>query len=93
MWGNTAEGVGRELEEAAIAAEQAGQAPPVVAISSCRVSSYNGVSVSSVGRSTVLINPTPEQAPEAAGLREWYEAAGRGAATSHVGEGLATAIK
>ena len=37
LWGGTAEGPGRELEE------QAGVAP-VVAISSCRVSSYNGVS-------------------------------------------------
>lgn len=37
LWGSTAEGPGRELEE------QAGSAP-VVAISSCRVSSYNGVS-------------------------------------------------
>lgn len=37
LWGATAEGPGGELEEAAVAA-------PVVAISSCRVSSYNGVS-------------------------------------------------
>lgn len=37
LWGSSAEGVGRELEEQA-------EAAPVVAISACRVSSYNGVS-------------------------------------------------
>lgn len=37
LWGSTAEGPGKELEEQA-------EMAPVVAISSCRVSSYNGVS-------------------------------------------------
>lgn len=129
LWGATAEGPGRELEEQ-------GGAAPVVAISSCRVSSYNGVSgtavlppcctslahpdglgehcidsheqvllesainhlhsscsygaVSSLQRSAVLINP---DLPEAAALRQWWESTGCSAATSHVGEGLATAIK
>lgn len=46
--------------------------------------------VSSLQRSAVLVNP---EVPETAALREWYEATGRGAATSHVGEGLATALK
>lgn len=41
-------------------------------------------------RSTVLIDPL---LPETAMLREWWETSGRGAATSHVGEGLATALK
>ncbi len=126
LWGATAEGPGRELEEQADAA-------PVVAISSCRVSSYNGVSgmhfdtsshtcleggvqcyagtaallakhkssagsflsiaccaVSSLQRSAVLVNP---DLPEATALRQWWESSGCTAATSHVGEGLATAIK
>ena len=46
--------------------------------------------VSSLQRSAVLINP---DLPEAASLRQWWETTGRGAATTHVGEGLATAIK
>lgn len=46
--------------------------------------------VSSLQRSAVLVNP---DLPEAVALREWYDTTGRGAATSHVGEGLATAIK
>ncbi|KAI7845557.1 hypothetical protein COHA_000848 [Chlorella ohadii] len=83
LWGATAEGPGRELEEQA-------DATPVVAISSCRVSSYNGVSVSSLQRSAVLVNP---DLPEATALRQWWESSGCTAATSHVGEGLATAIK
>ena len=46
--------------------------------------------VSSLQRSAVLVNP---DLPEAAALREWFDTTGRGAATTHVGEGLATAIK
>ncbi|PSC74786.1 Replication A 70 kDa DNA-binding subunit isoform A [Micractinium conductrix] len=86
LWGSAAEGAGRELEDAA-----ASGGTLVMAISSCRVSSYNGVSVSSLQRSAVLINPT--DIPEAVVLREWYDSEGRGAATTHVGEGLASAIK
>ncbi|KAL4439681.1 hypothetical protein ABPG75_002682 [Micractinium tetrahymenae] len=84
LWGSSAEDPGRELEQLA-------EAAPVVAISSCRVSSYNGVSVSTLQRSAVLINPS--DIPEAAVLRGWYDASGRNAATVHVGEGLATAVK
>lgn len=83
MWGNAAEAAGREIEELV-------QQAPVVAITACRVSSYNGVSVSSLQRSAVLINP---DVPEAVALRQWYDSSGRGAAMSHVGEGLATALK
>lgn len=46
--------------------------------------------VSSLQRSAVLINP---DVPEAVALRQWYDSSGRGAAMSHVGEGLATALK
>lgn len=47
--------------------------------------------MSTLQRSAVLIN-SPD-IPEVSALREWYDASGRGAATTHVGEGLATAIK
>jgi len=47
--------------------------------------------VSSLQRSAVLVNPT--DVSEAVELREWYDSVGRGATTSHVGEGLASAIK
>ncbi|GAB4813811.1 hypothetical protein N2152v2_000857 [Parachlorella kessleri] len=83
LWGSAAEVTGLEVEAAAADS-------PVVAISACRVSSYNGVSVSALTRSAVLLNP---ELPEAAALRSWYESSGRGQATQHVGEGLESAIK
>ena len=46
--------------------------------------------VSSLQRSAVLINP---DISEAVALRQWYDTEGRGAITTHVGEGLATALK
>jgi len=88
LWGATAEGVGSELEAAA-----AGSHKPVVAISSCRVSSYNGVSVSTLGRSQVLIDPTSETVPEAHAIRTWWDTEGAGAEMQAVGEGMATALK
>ena len=42
LWGPTAEGAGQELEDALAAA--GGSGGVVAAISSCRVSSYNGIS-------------------------------------------------
>lgn len=42
MWGNAAEAAGREIEELV-------QQAPVVAITACRVSSYNGVSGTLLG--------------------------------------------
>ena len=50
-----------------------------------------GVSVSSLQRSHVIINPPA--LPEAAALRTWWESEGSGAATVHAGAGLATALK
>lgn len=88
LWGSTAEGVGSELEAAA-----AGSHKPVVAISSCRVSSYNGVSVSTLGRSQVFIDPTTETVPEAQAIRTWWDTEGAGAEMQAVGEGMATALK
>lgn len=46
--------------------------------------------VSSLQRSAVLINP---QLPEATELQQWWEATGHSEATTHVGEGLESAMK
>jgi replication factor A1 len=86
LWGPTAEGAGAALEAAA-----AGGAHPVVSISACRVSSYNGVSVSTLSRSLVTLEP--EGVPEAAALRAWYDATGHAAAAAPVGEGMPSALK
>lgn len=88
LWGSTAEGVGAELEAAAAGAHR-----PIVAISSCRVSSYNGVSVSTLSRSQVLIDPTADVVPEVQALRTWWDTEGASAETHAVGEGMATVNK
>lgn len=49
-----------------------------------------GVSVSTVTRSAIAINPEGEAAEA---LRGWWDATGCTAALSHAGEGLASAIK
>lgn len=87
LWGTTA------CEEVATVVEGtlATGVNPVLGISSCRVSSYNGISVSTLSRSQFLVDPS--DAPEAEALRTWWMTSGQGAATTPVGEGLATAIK
>ena len=49
-----------------------------------------GVSLSSLQRSVISLNP---ELPEAGALREWWEASGRSAALSAAGEGLESAVK
>ena len=88
LWGSLAEGVGSEMETVA-----AGMHRPVVAISSCRVSSYNGISVSTLSRSQVLIDPSADVVPDAPALRQWWDTIGCGADTQAVGEGMASALK
>ena len=48
------------------------------------------MSVSTVTRSAVVINPENE---EADALRSWWDSTGCTAALSHAGEGLASALK
>lgn len=86
LWGTAAESTGQEIADAVSAGQH-----PVVAVSQCRVSSYNGVSVSTLMRSKVLVNPS--DLPEATVLTNWYAASGHAQTTTAVGEGMATALK
>ncbi|KAK9828112.1 hypothetical protein WJX81_005736 [Elliptochloris bilobata] len=81
LWGRSAEESGAELEALP---------HPLVSISQCRVTDYNGVSVSTITRSAIAINPEGEEADE---LRGWWDATGCTASLSHAGEGLASALK
>lgn len=85
LWGNLAETVGEQLHSLVSNASN-----PIVAISSCRVSSYNGVSVSTLTRSHVMVNPSEESVPESKALQEWFKEHGRDNEMTAVGEGLAT---
>jgi hypothetical protein len=49
-----------------------------------------GVSVSTISRSAIAINPESE---EATALRGWWDATGCTAALTHAGEGLSSALK
>ncbi|KAK3282652.1 Replication protein A 70 kDa DNA-binding subunit B [Cymbomonas tetramitiformis] len=54
-----------------------------------RATSYNGVSISTVARSQLFLNP---ECSEAAELRTWYEGGGKDAPTVAAGAGLSTAL-
>ena len=65
---------------------------PVVAIRGVRVSDYNGVSVSTLARSELVLEPaSADIAAKTAALRAWYDADGATAETVAAGEGLASA--
>ncbi|KAL6771853.1 RFA3 [Auxenochlorella protothecoides x Auxenochlorella symbiontica] len=81
LWGPTAEGLGAELESRAAQ-------HPVLSVSACRVSAFNGVSVSTLHRSVLSVDPA---GPEADALRAWWAGEGSAAPTTHVGEGLSGA--
>ena len=53
-----------------------GASHPVVAVKGCKVSDFNGVSLSAMGSSTIQINP---EMPEAFALKGWYDEEGSSA--------------
>lgn len=85
LWGERAESDGETLNRMLLAGQN-----PILAVSACRVSSYNGVTVSAGMRSTILIDPDLE---EAKALKLWYESEGASATLAPAGEGLATSSK
>lgn len=78
LWNDLATNTGQELLNIADNA-------PVVAIKSLRVGDFQGVSLSTISRSVVMINP---DMPEAKKLRNWYDFEGKDAAMDSVGSGL-----
>ena len=67
---------------------------PIVAIRGVRVSDYNGVSVSTLARSELVLEPASADIGEkAAALRAWYDSEGASADVVAAGEGLASARK
>ena len=68
-------------------------ANPIVAVRGLRVTDYNGVSLSTVARSELFVEPnSPDIADRVAALRDWYDSEGTTAATVAAGAGLATAL-
>jgi replication factor A1 len=83
LWNTLAEQEGADI------AARCATAPPIIAVKGVRVSDYNGVSLSTVARSMLAVEPT--ELPATAALRTWYAAGGASAPTTEAGAGYAGA--
>ncbi|KAF3976022.1 hypothetical protein CMV_000769 [Castanea mollissima] len=83
LWNDLATSVGQELLDIA-------DKSPIVAIKSLKVGEFQGVSLSTLSRSVVLINP---DLPEAKKLRSWYDSEGKESSMASVGSGMSPSSK
>ncbi|PPD97284.1 hypothetical protein GOBAR_DD05675 [Gossypium barbadense] len=83
LWNELANNVGQELFDNA-------DKSPIVAIKSLKVGDFQGVSLSTLGKSSVMINP---DIPEAKKLRSWYDSEGKGSSMASIGLGLSPSSK
>jgi len=77
LWAKMVDTVGDELEN---------MDTPVVLIKNVRVNSFNGISLSTVSRSEVEINPDLGEARQ---LQDWYELIGKSEKITLLSEGMA----
>ncbi|XP_031489389.1 replication protein A 70 kDa DNA-binding subunit B [Nymphaea colorata] len=78
LWNDHATKVGQELLDMVDTA-------PVVAIKSLKVGDFQGVSLSTLITSTVVINPDTSEAKK---LRSWYDSEGKQSSMASVGSGM-----
>ncbi|KAL0890497.1 hypothetical protein Bca101_014480 [Brassica carinata] len=83
LWNNLATGIGQELLDMA-------DKSPVIAIKSLKVGDFQGVSLSTISRSNVVINP---ESLEAKKLKSWYDSEGKETSMSSIGSGMSPAAK
>ncbi|VFQ74982.1 unnamed protein product [Cuscuta campestris] len=83
LWGDLATNVGQELLDVAYTS-------PVVAIKSLKVGDFQGVSLSALSKSTILVNP---DLPKAKDLRSWFDTEGKETSLASVGAGLSPSSK
>ncbi|KAG1341942.1 hypothetical protein COCNU_05G001710 [Cocos nucifera] len=83
LWHELATNVGQELLDMA-------GTTPVVAIKCLKVGDFQGVSLSTLNRSTVLINP---DLPESEKPRTWYDSEGKGTQMASVGSNMNSSSK
>ncbi|KAJ4871999.1 Replication protein A 70 kDa DNA-binding subunit D [Raphanus sativus] len=83
LWNDLATGVGQELLDMA-------DESPVIAIKSLKVGDFQGVSLSTISRSNVVINP---ESPEAKKLKSWYDSEGKETSMSSIGSGISPSAK
>lgn len=63
---------------------------PIIALNGVRANDYNGCSLSTVSRSSLLMSPSETEIPEVAELKEWLSSQGGKTDFPHCGEGLTT---
>ncbi|XP_051147920.1 replication protein A 70 kDa DNA-binding subunit B-like [Andrographis paniculata] len=83
LWNDLATNVGQELLTMA-------DKSPIVAIKSVKVGDFQGVSLSALSKSLVVINP---ETPEAKKLRSWFDSEGKDTCLDAAGAGLSPALK
>ncbi|CAH9092770.1 unnamed protein product [Cuscuta europaea] len=83
LWNDLATNVGQELLDMV-------DKSPVVAIKSLKVGDFQGVSLSTLSKSTVLVNP---DVPKAKDLRSWFDTEGKETPLASVGSGLSPSSK
>lgn len=83
LWNELATGVGQELLDIA-------DQNPIVAIKSLKVGDFQGVSLSALSKSVVLVNP---DLPEAKKLRSWYDSEGKESSLASVSSGMSPSSK
>ncbi|KAK9278587.1 hypothetical protein L1049_028159 [Liquidambar formosana] len=83
LWNDLATNIGQELLDNA-------DKSPIVAIKSLKVGDFQGVSLSTLTRSTVLVNP---DMPESKKLRSWYDSEGKETSMASVGSGMSPSSK
>ncbi|XP_023762103.1 replication protein A 70 kDa DNA-binding subunit B [Lactuca sativa] len=83
LWSDLATDLGQRLLDMA-------DESPVVAIKSLRVSDFQGVSLSTVSKSIIEINP---ETPDSQKLKSWYSTEGKETSMEAVGSGLSPSMK
>ncbi|KAJ6687911.1 REPLICATION PROTEIN A 70 KDA DNA-BINDING SUBUNIT B-RELATED [Salix koriyanagi] len=83
LWNELATTVGQELQDIA-------DKSPVVAIKSLKVGDFQGISLSTLGKSIVQVNPVISESKK---LRNWYDSEGKETSMASVGSGLSPSTK
>uniref|UniRef100_A0A0E0KAH9 Replication protein A subunit n=1 Tax=Oryza punctata TaxID=4537 RepID=A0A0E0KAH9_ORYPU len=78
LWNDLATTTGQELLDMVDSA-------PIIAIKSLKVSDFQGLSLSTVGKSTIVVSP---DLPEAEKLRAWYDSEGKGTSMASIGSDM-----
>ncbi|KAK4779331.1 hypothetical protein SAY86_006859 [Trapa natans] len=83
LWNDLATGIGQELLDVA-------DESPIVAIKTLKVGDFQGVSLSAISKSLILVNPNITEANK---LRDWFDSEGKGASVKPVGYGVPSSVR